>query len=86
MVAQPRRDRRDEISRAASAIEQHGGRVIGLVANCWDLKCARFANDGGIVPCRTTPSQSFAPQVLCSDLSDADNVAIVTGRSGTSLT
>ena len=85
MVTQPSRDRRDEIARATSSIEQHGGRVIGLVANCWDLKLSDSHRIGS-VPFRTAPSPSFEPPTVGSGLSEADKMAIGTGRSGGSLT
>jgi succinoglycan biosynthesis transport protein ExoP len=86
MVTRPSRNRRDELIRAASEIERHGRNLIGLVANCWDIRLKSFLDSNRGAPFREAPVATLGSAVGGADYREATNFAFVNGRPGKSAT
>lgn len=79
VVTRPNRDRREDVLRVTSEVERHGKNLVGVVANCCDIKLKSFLEKDPAFPPRHVPPQTFGSAVNRVDYRKAADGSLVGG-------
>jgi len=71
VVTRPSRNRREEVIRVTGEVLRRGGNLIGVVANCWDIRSKSFLETDPAFSSPEQPLPTFGAAVFAGDRREA---------------